>query len=94
MLKIITKCITLFDILGYTPEQLRQRLEYQFKDGMTWDNMGTLWVVHHKKEVHKFNFGDENTLDYHQIRLAHSLANLQPVTKAEHKRIHAERAKL
>ena len=77
-----------FDILGYTPKQLKQRLEFQFKKGMTWDNYGVYWEIHHKKELCKFNFGDKNNLDYNQIRLAHSLANLKPVTKEEHKLIH------
>lgn len=78
-----------FDILNYTPLQLKQRLEFQFKNGMSWDNFGTYWVVHHKKELHKFNFGTKNNIDYKQIRIAHSLANLQPVTIEEHKLIHS-----
>lgn len=77
-----------FDVYGYTIEQLKQRLEFQFKNGMNWDNYGIYWEIHHKKELHKFNFGNKNNLDYKQIRLAHSLANLKPVTKEEHKQIH------
>lgn len=77
-----------FDILNYTPQQLKQRLEFQFKNGMNWDNYGTYWVVHHKKELHKFNFGDKDNINYEQIRIANSLANLQPITIEEHKLIH------
>lgn len=77
-----------FDILGYTPKQLKDRLEFQFKNGMTWENYGTYWEIHHKKEVSKFNFGDKNNINYKQIKLAHSLANLQPLTIEEHKNIH------
>lgn len=76
------------DVYGYTIEQLKQRLEFQFKNGMTWDNYGTYWEVHHKKELNKFNFGNKNNLDYKQIKLANSLANLKPVTKEEHNLIH------
>ena len=78
-----------FDILNYTPQQLKQRLEFQFKNGMSWDNFGTYWVIHHKKELYKFNFGTKDNIDYKQIRIAHSLANLQPVTIEEHKFIHS-----
>lgn len=77
-----------FDILNYTPQQLKQRLEFQFKNGTSWDNFGTYWVIHHKKELYKFNFGTKDNIDYKQIRIAHSLANLQPVTIEEHKFIH------
>ena len=34
-----------FDILGYTPEQLKQRLEIHFKPDMNWENHGTLWHI-------------------------------------------------
>lgn len=79
-----------FNILDYTPQQLKQRLEFQFKNGMNWDNYGTYWVVHHKKELHKFNFGDKDNINYEQIRIANSLANLQPITIEEHKLIHSK----
>lgn len=75
-----------FDILGYTPNQLKQRLESQFKDGMTWENQGLYWEIHHKKELCRFNFILPNgSLNYSQIRNANCLANLQPVTLEEHK---------
>lgn len=78
-----------FDILGYTPLQLKQRLEFQFKNGMTWDNHGIYWEIHHKKPLSLFNFELPNgEIDYKQIRLANSLANLQPLTIEEHKKIH------
>lgn len=94
--KNIKRCISskkeykTFDILDYTPQQLKQRLEFQFKNGMNWDNYGTYWVVHHKKELHKFNFGDKDNINYEQIRIANSLANLQPITIEEHKLIHSK----
>lgn len=75
-----------FEILGYTPSQLKQRLEFQFRDGMTWDNHGEFWEIHHKKELCKFNFVLPNgDIDYNEIRIANSLANLQPLTIVEHK---------
>ena len=73
-----------FDILGYTPEQLKQRLEMNFKPDMTWDNHGTLWHIDHRKPLCKFNFTlSDGTPNYEQIRLANSLANLQPLYATE-----------
>ena len=69
-----------FDILGYTPEMLKQRLEINFKSDMNWDNHGTLWHIDHIKPLCKFNFVlPDGTPDYEQIRLANSLANLKPL---------------
>ena len=73
-----------FDILGYTPEQLKQRLEMNFKPDMTWENHGTLWHIDHRKPLCKFNFIlPDGTPNYEQIRLANSLANLQPLYVTE-----------
>ena len=77
-----------FDILGYTTKQLKQRLEFQFKNGMSWDNYGTYWVIHHKKALYKFIFMKNDNIDYKQLKLANSLANLQPITIEEHKILH------
>lgn len=69
-----------FDILGYTPEMLKQRLEMNFKSDMNWSNHGTLWHIDHVKPLCKFNFVlPDGTPDYEQIRLANSLANLKPL---------------
>ena len=73
-----------FDILGYTPEQLKQRLEMNFKPDMSWSNHGTLWHIDHRKPLCKFNFVlPDGTPNYKQIRLANSLANLQPLYVTE-----------
>ena len=80
----INKARHTFDILGYTPEQLKQRLEMNFKPDMTWNNHGTLWHIDHRKPLCKFNLVlPDGTPNYEQIRLANSLANLQPLYVAE-----------
>ena len=69
-----------FDILGYTPEQLKQRLEMNFKPDMNWGNYGKVWNIDHRKPLCKFNFVlPDGTPNYEQIRLANSLANLKPL---------------
>lgn len=59
------------ELLKYTPEQLKQRIECQFKEGMSWNNYGE-WHVDHKKPISKFN---ANT----PMHIVNSLSNLQPL---------------
>lgn len=73
-----------FDTLNYTASQLKQRLESQFNNGMTWENYGSYWHIDHKKPLSLFNFYLPNgEIDYHQIFLANCLANLQPMLAIE-----------
>ena len=64
-----------FDILQYTPEELINHLEKQFKDDMTWDNYG-IWHVDHKLPITSFDIqemGDE------EFMRCWCLENLQPM---------------
>ena len=64
-----------FDILGYTPEELINHLEKQFKDDMTWDNYG-IWHVDHKLPITSFDIqemGDD------EFMKCWCLDNLQPM---------------
>ena len=64
-----------FDVLQYTPEELINHLEKQFKDDMTWDNYG-LWHVDHKSPITSFDIqemGDE------EFMRCWRLDNLQPL---------------
>ena len=64
-----------FDILKYTPEELINHLEKQFKDGMTWDNYGD-FHIDHIIPISSFNIqeiGDE------EFMKCWSLSNLQPM---------------
>lgn len=64
-----------FDILQYTPDELINHLELQFKETMTWDNYGE-WHVDHKLPITYFNIsemGDE------EFMRCWSLDNLQPM---------------
>lgn len=45
------------ELLGYSTEQLRDHLEKQFVEGMTWENHGTgpgTWQVDHVRPVNQF----------------------------------------
>lgn len=82
------KDVHTFELLGYTPQELKQHLEKQFYNGMTWDNYGTYWEIHHIKPLHTFNFGTIDNVNYEQIKIANSLDNLQALTIQDHKLIH------
>jgi hypothetical protein len=64
-----------FDVLQYTPEELINHLEKQFKDDMTWDNYG-IWHVDHKLPITSFDIqemGDD------EFMKCWCLDNLQPM---------------
>jgi hypothetical protein len=64
-----------FDVLQYSPEELINHLEKQFKDDMTWDNYG-IWHVDHKLPITSFDIqemGDE------EFMKCWCLDNLQPM---------------
>ena len=58
-------------MLGYTPIELKNHLEYLFKEGMTWENYGE-WHVDHIKPMCKF---DRSELP----SVVNALENLQPL---------------
>ena len=64
-----------FKLLGYDTYKLKQRLECQFKEGMSWDNYGD-WHIDHKKPICKF---DKES----KISTINSLSNLQPLWASE-----------
>lgn len=79
-----TKDKNTFDILGYTPEQLKQRLEMNFKPDMNWGNYGTVWNIDHTKPLSMFKLLDDNNMpDYKQMFMANSLANIKPMYCSE-----------
>lgn len=63
------------EILGYTPQQLKQHIELQFKDEMTWENYGK-WQIDHKIPI------SSATNLFEGIQLS-QLENLQPLWAEE-----------
>lgn len=63
----VYKCLTKFSLktkssiqyIGCTIAEFRRWLEFQFVEGMTWDNYGTLWTVDHVIPLSRFNMQDE-----------------------------------
>lgn len=68
-------------LVGCSPDELRQHIERQFADGMSWDNYGSpsepggkAWHVDHIKPCAKFDFTDQKQ----QAECFH-FSNLQPL---------------
>ena len=71
----LNKNAKMFEILGYDTAKLKNRIECQFKDGMSWNNYGD-WHIDHKKPISKF----DKTID---AKIINSLCNLQPLWAKE-----------
>lgn len=65
------------EILGYKKNDLKARIEYQFKDGMSWDNYGD-WHIDHKKPISRFLA--QGITD---PKIINALSNLQPLWSHE-----------
>jgi len=59
--------------LGCTASELKEHLERQFTDGMSWENRH-LWHVDHIRPIASFNLADKV-----QFRAACHFSNLQPL---------------
>ena len=64
-----------FAALGYTKENLKTRIESQFTEGMSWDNMH-LWHLDHIRPVASFDF---DSTDHPEFKECWALENLQPL---------------
>lgn len=65
-----------FEIVGCTPQFLREHLQKQFKPGMTWENYGSHWHVDHRIPLASGNSAEEI------MGLSH-WTNLQPLEALE-----------
>jgi len=64
-------------LVGYTACQLKQHLEKQFKEGMTWENYGFYgWHIDHIIPISVFNFSSPDDIDF---KRCWALSNLQPL---------------
>jgi hypothetical protein len=64
--------------LGYSPSELREHIESQFADGMSWENYGR-WHVDHIRPVSSFS---KET----HVSIVNSLTNLRPLWADENLR--------
>lgn len=70
-----------FELLGYSPKELRSHLEKQFQPGMTWENYGKGgWHIDHKIPRSAFNYETPDDIDFGRCW---ALTNLQPLWEVD-----------
>ena len=66
-------------LVDYKQEDLRNHLEAQFKDGMTWENYGK-WQIDHKIPISLFNIKNAKSKGF---KKCWALENIQPLWAKE-----------
>ncbi len=66
--------------LPYTPRELREHLEAQFDDSMTWENYGTMWHIDHIYPQSRLPY---DSFDHPNFIKCWALENLQPLDAIE-----------
>ncbi len=69
--------------LGCTIAELKEYLESQFRDGMSWDNYGVVWEIDHVRPLSSFDLTQHD-----QAAQACHYTNLQPLLIAENRSKH------
>jgi hypothetical protein len=77
VLKNNKKGFSISKSIGCTPDQLRQHIESQFKNGMSWANYG-MWHIDHIKPISSFSI--------EELGQANHYTNLQPLWALENLR--------
>lgn len=78
--QLMPKTSSCWKKLNYTPQQLKEHLEKQFDDNMTWENYGNYWTIDHIIPQSKLlfqSFEEENFIK------CWCLENLRPLEKIE-----------
>lgn len=71
-------------LAGYTVEDLKAHFDQLLSEkGLTWDGLGKVWEIDHKRPVSWFSF---SSLEDPQIKECWALDNLQPLLIAENRR--------
>jgi endogenous inhibitor of DNA gyrase (YacG/DUF329 family) len=76
-----------FEVLGYSVNQLKEHLERQFSQGMSWDNYGE-WHVDHIVPVSSFKYDEVIDPDF---KACWALSNLRPMWAEDNISKHAKR---
>jgi hypothetical protein len=66
------------EYLGNDLAGLREWIESNFLEGMTWENYGEYWVVDHIVPMRLFNLFDED-----ELKLCYHYKNLMPLLKRD-----------
>ena len=69
-----------FEHLPYTPEQLKEHLQAQFDEHMTWDNYGDYWHIDH---IYPQSLLPYDSMEHPNFQICWALDNLRPLEKTE-----------
>lgn len=69
-----------FDELPYTPHDLKEHLEKQFDENMTWENYGSYWHIDHIYPHSKLPY---DSIKHPNFQKAWALSNLRPLEAKE-----------
>lgn len=64
-------------LVSYNLQQLKEHLENQFDENMSWDNYGSYWEIDHIIPQNQFKFSSSEDKDF---QICWSLANLRPLS--------------
>ena len=70
-----SKSNTIVKLLGYSIQELKEHLESQFTDGMSWDNRSE-WHIDHIRPESSFDY---DSTDHPDFKKCWALNNLQPL---------------
>jgi hypothetical protein len=73
-------------LLGCSPQFLKDWLEYQFYDGMSWENYGTHFCIDHVRPIASFDITNEE-----EQKICFNWKNLAPLTIQKNLRKSANR---
>lgn len=72
------KTFSVSQFIGCNSQTLKAHIEYQFRDGMTWENHGTVWELDHRIPL-------SSTTNETEIKQLCHYTNLQPLLKQENR---------
>jgi len=74
---------SVWEYLPYSRQQLRDHLEKQFDDNMSWNNYGTYWSLDHIYPQSRLPY---DNMEHPNFIKCWSLSNLQPLKSTENSR--------
>ena len=80
LLKSTPKQNSMINYIGCTFEFLKEYIEKQFVNGMTWENRGTYWELDHIIPCRAFDFRVDE-----QVKKCFHYSNLKPILKTENR---------
>lgn len=75
------------DLVPYKLKDIKEHLERQFDENMSWENMGEYWEIDHIIPMNQFsNKTKQITADSREFQICWSLMNLRPLNWIENRK--------